>query len=379
MILKHRLEWGQQRMRLISIKVLKAGMVMGRTIWNDGGHPLIQKNVVVTNDIIKRLKELNIQYVYIKDELSEDIEILDVLTPNKRKEVVTHIKESFKQMKELNPQKASYVLDIKSKLITNIVDELLMSVLNSKEMLTVLTDAFVYDEYLYQHSLQVTIYSIAIAKQLGYSAEEMKVIGIGALLHDVGKLVVPQEIIKKPGKLTNEEFKLVKQHTKYGFDILRNLHSISLLVAHCAFQHHERLDGSGYPRGLVKDKIHPYAKIIAVADVFDAMSNDRVYRKKMLPHECIEIISKGRGTLFDENVVDALKQSVVHYPNGTVVLLSDGRRGIVIKQNDENSALPYIRIFEENNQIIKPTYHINLMELPNVSIVKVETDYIQYV
>lgn len=366
-------------MRLISIKVLKAGMIMARTIWNEGGHPLIQKDVEVTETIIKRLKDLNVQYVYIKDELSEDIEITDILSTHERKVAIEHIKESFNQMKGLNPKEAVFVLDKKSKIISSIVDDLLMSVLSSKEMLTVLTDTFIYDEYLYQHSIQVTIYSLMIAKELGYSAEEMRQIGIGALLHDIGKTVIPQEILNKPGKLTEEEFNLVKQHTKYGFDILRNLHTISLMVAHCAYQHHERLDGSGYPRGLVGDEIHPYAKIIAVADVFDAMTNKRVYKEKMLPYQCINIILHGRGTLFDEDVVDALKKNVVHYPNGSVVLLSDGRRGIVARQNVENSTLPYIRIFEENKQLINPTYYINLVEHPEVSIVKIEADYIEHV
>lgn len=130
-------------------------------------------------------------------------------------------------------------------MISSIVDELLHVISNNNEMLMILSDAYIYDEYLYQHLFQVTMYSIAIAKELGYSYEDQRLIGIGALLHDVGKLVIPQEIIKKPGDLTKEEFEEVKLHTKHGFDVLRNLHSVSLLVENCAFQHHERLDGSG--------------------------------------------------------------------------------------------------------------------------------------
>lgn len=154
------------------------------------------------------------------------------------------------------------MLDQQSKAIGNIVEDLLNSILNSEEILMVLTDAYMYDEYLYQHSFQVTLYSLAIAKEMGYSYEDLRLIGIGALLHDVGKLMIPREILLKPSRLTNEEYETMKQHTKHGFELLRNLHSVSLLVAHCAFQHHERLDGSGYPRGLVDVEIHPFAKII---------------------------------------------------------------------------------------------------------------------
>ncbi len=120
---------------------------------------------------------------------------------------------------------------------------------------------------------------------MGYSYEDLRLIGIGAMLHDVGKLLIPTEILLKPERLTNEEYEEMKQHARYGFDLLRNLHSVSLLVAHCAFQHHERIDGSGYPRGLVDFEIHPFAKIIGVADVFDAVTSNRVYREKILPSQ----------------------------------------------------------------------------------------------
>lgn len=366
-------------MRLISINVLKAGMVVGKTIWNEAGRPLLQKNVVVTEGIIDRLRQLNIQYVYIDDKISTGIEIEETVPPAVRVKAVNQITGSFSKVKGLNSHDASLVLDKESKVIGQIVDDLLDSILNSEEILTVLTDAFLYDEYLYKHSFQVTLYSIAIAKELGYSNDVLKTIGIGALLHDVGKLVVPTKVLLKPDSLTEEEFELMKKHTLYGFDILRNLHTISLLVAHCAYQHHERIDGSGYPRGLVDYEIHPFAKIIAVADVFDAVTSDRVYREKMLPSQGIKIIEAGSGTIYDKRVVDAFKNSIVHYPNGTILLLSDGRRGVVAKQNMNNSSKPWVRIFEENNNFLNSTYLVNLIDIPDVTVQKVETDYILHV
>lgn len=363
-------------MRLISINVLQSGMIVGRSIWNEAGHPLLQKGVVITDGIIRRLKNLNIQYIYIDDKLSEGIEIQELVTLAERNKAVKTITNSFKSLKKVDAKKASYILDQQSKELTNIIEDLMNSLIKSEEMLTVLTDVFLYDEYLYQHSFQVSLYSIAIAKELGYSYEDMRLIGIGALLHDVGKLLVPSEILMKPGRLTNEEFEEMKQHTRYGFDILRNLHSISLIVAHCAFQHHERLDGSGYPRGLVDFEIHPFAKIIGVADVFDAVTSDRVYRGRMLPSEGIEMLQAGSGSIYSETVVDALKRAVVQYPNGTTVKLIDGRRGIVSKQNPEKAARPFVRIFEENNEIVPVTYEIDLLEEPLIEIEKIETDYV---
>ena len=371
------LEWiGEEVMRLISIDVLKEGMVLGRTIWIEAGHPLLKKDVVINDRIIQRLQELNMHYLYIDDEISEGIEVKETVPTAMRNKAVSTIKSSFQSMDGLNPVNASYILDQQSKAIVSIVDELLSAVTGNDEILTILTDAYLFDEYLYQHSFQVTLYSIAIAKELGYSAEDLRLIGIGALLHDVGKLMVPKEILTKPGRLSNEEFDTMKKHTRYGFDLLRNLHSISLLVAHCAFQHHERIDGSGYPRGLVDFEIHPFAKIIGVADVFDAVTTNRVYREKMLPSQGLAIVEAGAGTIYDARIVRALKKAVVHYPNGVILKLSDNRRGIVSRQNTLNAALPFIRVFEEQNQLLSATYEINLVDYPGLTIECVETDYV---
>lgn len=360
------------------MNVLKEGMVVGRTIWNEAGHPLLHKDVIVTSRIVERLRDLNIQYLYIEDKVSRGIEVEETVTPAKRIQVVKNITKSFKEVKQTKSSQAPYVLDQQSKVIGLIVEDIMNSIIGSEEVLMVLTDAYLYDEYIYQHSFQVTMYSIAIAKEMGYSYDDIRLIGMGAMLHDIGKLLIPPEILSKPGKLTDEEYDEMKQHTRFGFDLLRNLHSVSLLVAHCAFQHHERIDGSGYPRGLVDFEIHPFAKIIAVADVFDALTSTRVYRKKMLPTDAISIIEEGRGIQFDARVVDAFKQSIVHYANGTLVLLNDGRRGIVSKQNLVDASRPWLRIFEENHSMLEATYEICLSDCPMLEIEKIELDFVVY-
>lgn len=365
-------------MRLISMNVLKEGMVVGRTIWNEAGHPLLHKEVVITSRIISRLRDLNIQYLYIEDKISSGIEIEETIAPEKRIQAVKNITKALDDVRHAKSAQASYVLDQQSKVIGLIVEDIMNSVTGSEEVLMVLTDAYLYDEYIYQHSLQVTLYAIAIAKEMGYPYDDLRLIGIGAVLHDVGKLLIPTEILKKPGKLTDDEFNEMKQHARYGFDLLRNLHSISLLVAHCAFQHHERIDGSGYPRGLVDFEIHPFAKIIAVADVFDALTSTRVYRKKLLPTEAIAIIEEGHGKKFDARVVDALKRSIVHYANGTIVLLNDGRRGIVSKQNLVDVSRPWIRVFEEAETLLAATYEVCMSDYPMLEIEKIETEFVAY-
>ena len=150
---------------------------------------------------------------------------------------------------------------------------------------------------------------------------------------------------------------------------------MSLIIAHCAYQHHERLDGSGYPRGIKGEDIHPFAKIIAVADVFDAMTSNRVYRKAMLPHQALEVLYAGSGTLFDANVIEAFRSSVAMYPNGMVVELNDGRKGIVTDQNKGVTDRPVIRIIEEYGQEIQTPYAMDLSTELDKVITGFDPDY----
>ncbi|MGR6898771.1 HD-GYP domain-containing protein [Rummeliibacillus sp. BSL5] len=363
-------------MRLITTTVLKAGMIIGRTIWNEANRPLLQKGAKVSEPMIKRLQQLNIHYVYIDDEISSNIEIEEAIPIDMRLKAVTQISSSFNKLKNIKGKEMTYCLDQESKHFVGIIDDLLDNIMKSREVLTVLSDAFLYDHYIYQHSMQVAIYSIAIAKEMNYSATELRQIGIGAILHDVGKMMIPQTILSKPDRLSDQEYETMKQHAQFGFDLLRNLHTISLLSAHCAFQHHERLDGSGYPRGLLNFEIHPYAKIIAVADVFDAVTSNRVYREKMMPSHGVEIIKKGSGTLYDEQVVEAFRRSVAYYQNGTVLLLSDGRRGIVCKQYKDNPERPWLRIFEESGRMVKATYELLLADCPEVFVESIDDAFV---
>ncbi|HJH11317.1 MAG TPA: HD-GYP domain-containing protein [Metalysinibacillus jejuensis] len=363
-------------MQLIALEAVRDGMTLGKTIWNDAGHPLLQQGVRLNERSIKRLEQLNVQYIYIDTALSKGIEVVETVPHTVRNCVVKEIRQSFEAVQKADKKKIAYVLEQKAYALSKDLDELIKIIMESGEALMVLSDAFLYDEYIYQHSFQVTLYALAIAKHLKYSEKDLKTIGMGALLHDIGKISIPQEILQKPSRLTEQEYEEMKEHTKYGFELLRNLYTMPLLVAHCAFQHHERLDGTGYPRGLTEKEIHPFAKIIAVADVFDALSSMRVYRKKILPVECLKIMAKGEGTEFDPIVLEALRKCIVHYPNGTILQLEDERRGIVIRQNPINPLRPVLRVFEEQGQILKATYELVLIDFPTLKIVEVQADYV---
>jgi HD-GYP domain-containing protein (c-di-GMP phosphodiesterase class II) len=217
--------------------------------------------------------------------------------------------------------------------------------------------------------LNVTLYALSIGLKLGLPQKDLEILGLGGILHDIGKMLIPSEILFKPGKLTSEEFTEMKKHTTYGYDILRNMHTIPLLVAHCAFQHHERLNGSGYPRGVKNEDIHLFGKILAVADVFDAVTSHRIYRSAMLPHEGLEILYAGSESLYEPVIIEAFRKSVAIYPFGLTVTLNDGRKGLVVGQNKDITERPIIRIIEAGGAELDSPYDINLKDHLAVSIV----------
>lgn len=162
------------------------------------------------------------------------------------------------------------------------------------------------DKYTYHHSLRVQEYSFKIAKELGLSLEVISDVFDAAALHDIGKIKVPETILNKPGRLTDDEFTMMKQHSTYGYEMIKDVYDKK--IAKIILQHHERLDGSGYPHGLKGEEILLEAKIIGIADTYDAMTSDRVYRKGMNPIIAIEELKRLSGIHYDKEIVDAFER-----------------------------------------------------------------------
>ncbi|CAA7599547.1 HD/PDEase domain protein [Acididesulfobacillus acetoxydans] len=167
-----------------------------------------------------------------------------------------------------------------------------------------------FDRYTYVHSIHVAVLSLMMAEQLAYKRKDLRDLVLGALLHDVGKERIPLALLNRPGKLTLNEFELVKEHPSLGEEILR-LKPLSLSAYLVICQHHERWNGRGYPDGLHGTQIHPFAQIAAVADVYDALTTDRPYRKGLPGRVAYEMVVAGAGTDFSEEVVEAFQEIVV--------------------------------------------------------------------
>lgn len=336
-------------MRLISIANVEPNQVLAKTIQNEKGHTLLNAGVKLNDRMIDRLKEMNVTLVYIEDDRTNDIEVEEVLKEETRQKAIETIKDQFNALVESGSGNYTVAKQDFGKEFKGTINNILNDLRTHKDVVNVLIDVHAYDNYTFKHSMNVSVYSLAIARALEYNEQQLMEVGLGAILHDVGKISISREVLDKKGPLTKEERQMMQEHTTAGFEILRKLHEIPLLSAHCAYQHHERVDGKGYPRGLEGDKIHPYAKIIAVADVFDALISERSYRKAMLPHLAMEVIYSGAGTAFDMEIVQTFRDTVCIYPTGLEVVLSNGCTGIVVRQNFTLPSRPVIRLLTDKN------------------------------
>jgi len=221
--------------------------------------------------------------------------------------------------------------------------------------------------------LNVCILAIAFARQLGYPEEALHDIGICGLLHDVGKMKIPPEVLNKPGKLTPEELKIMHRHTVLGRNLLMSAGSGAAQAVDVAWGHHEKLDGTGYPRGLTDSKISRYARIIAIVDAFDAMTADRCYSPSMSSTQALKIIYRARGTHFDAELAEQFLRTIGLYPPGSLVELVNGQVGLVFETNQQYRQLPkLIMLLDCDKQPIKET----IVDLAQVEQGKLGREYL---
>lgn len=214
------------------------------------------------------------------------------------------------------------------------------------------------DDYTYRHNIGVGVIATLIGKWLHLSSTELEKVTIAATLHDIGKTKIPSYILNKPGKLTAEEYDIVKKHTLYGYKLLKNTVGISRDISLVALQHHERENGTGYPFGIHGEQISLISKIVAVADVFHAMSSKRVYHDALPFYSVIKQMNEDVFGKFDPKILLPFLSNIMQTLVGSEVVLSDGRCGVILMLNPYNSLMPLVKVDEtiinlaENKQIV---------------------------
>nr|WP_315483095.1 HD-GYP domain-containing protein [uncultured Undibacterium sp.] len=227
-----------------------------------------------------------------------------------------------------------------------LVEEIANSVMRNPGALIGLARLKTADDYTYMHSVAVCALMIALSRQLGLSDDETREAGLAGLLHDIGKMAVPPAILNKPGRLTDDEFVSVKEHPSAGHAMLLEAKGVGEIALDVCLHHHEKMDGSGYPKGLKGDQISLYAKMGAVCDVYDAITSNRPYKEGWCPAESLKKMSEWSRGHFDEVVFQAFVRSIGIYPVGTLVKLQSGRLGVVVEQQlGKSLLLPKVRVF----------------------------------
>lgn len=317
-------------MRFMSVEDIEPGQYLGKTVYSSNGTVLLSAGVQLTVYMINTLKRIGVTMIYIKDPDFEDIEIEEVLSDSTKGMIfkdMSHTLEAVRSGKDWSTKKVSVS-----------IEALLEDVLSHRGVLLQLTDIRTTDNDDYLHAVNVCLLSSMIGINMGLNYSQLKDLAIGALLHDIGKA--------NPLPEGASEDDRDHHHTWRGFEMLKNKREFNLLIAHTALQHHERLNGSGLPRGLDSESIHLFPKIVAVANKYDNLigGGSGNAGRPLLPHEACEQLMASSEHELDHEVLVEFTRIISVYPNGTAVRLSTKETGVVVRQHRGLPGRPVIRI-----------------------------------
>ncbi|MCK8058246.1 MULTISPECIES: HD-GYP domain-containing protein [unclassified Fusibacter] len=343
-------------MRRIPLTNAKTGEIIAQAIYDDQGRILLKAGITLTERLIKKIESQQILSIYITDH-KDDIETLtDIISPQLRYEAINKVKSVYDEFvseeTERNIKSGKVSMFKENVHITNLnkmVEDILTEVFSNKNALVEMVDIKKMDNYLYEHAVNTAVLSLLIGLEIHLNENDLRRLIVAALLMDVGNNLIDQTPLQKKGEIDNQERHTIETHVRKGFDFVRNYSDIPVNTRNLILQHHERIDGSGYPNGLKGDEINMLAKIIAIADTYDALTSDRPFRPAYHPNEALEKIMGDAGKLFDFSLVNVFAKRVLAYPVGTYVKLSNGDIGEIIASNRDIPLRPVVEILKSAN------------------------------
>lgn len=331
-------------MRGIDIRDLKEGQKLARPIYDDAGRVLLHKGTIIKDIYVKRLNEFGIPFVYVEDELIGPLEVEDLLHDSVRIQSVKMIKFTM--------EKAKISKDIDIRYVSEIVNKIIDDIALSPDLLINFSDIRSKSLHLFNHCISVAVLAIVTGIVLKLDQLKLKNLGMGAILHDIGKSLVFSE-----------------EHTTLGFNLIKQNKEINIACAHVAYQHHERYDGKGFPRGLKGEKIHLFAQITAIANYYDNLVSPLDMEEKLYPYQAIEKLTAESGKMFHLELVEAFTRNIVPYPVGSLAKLNTGALGVVVGLHSNFPTRPIIKLITDKFGAI-------LAEFPELDLLEERTIFI---
>ncbi len=311
-------------MYFTKIEDVSSGDTLAAPVKDTYDKTLITAGQMLTTKTINRLKRFGINGVWITNSETDNLIFENIIEQELKEETV-------KSLRKLNIDKT---LENAKSIVNQVTQNIDKDYVNIKS----------FDGYTYEHSVGVAIYSTLVGIEIGLTEKELENLAYGALLHDIGKSAVSNEILGKPDSLTEDEYGEVKRHVEFGYNMLKDIIEIPAPVKQIVYQHHENEDGSGYPRSVKGNKIYKLAKIVHITDVYDAVISKRPYKEPMSAEEAIGYLKENEGKLFDKNLTEIFINTVPAYPKGILVKLNNGEVGIVIANRKGNVLRPVVQI-----------------------------------
>ncbi len=350
-------------MRQIYLTEAKPGMILARYIMNAAGQILLAPGAVLTEEYIRKLAALEVATIFVKDPDFPDIAAPEYLTVQTQQRALAILDSTMKQI----ARGETFAPDAVDSIAADIVEELLAK----PHLIIHLAGIMTHDDDTLAHSLNCSVYAAILARLAGFSVTRIKEITSGALLHDIGKIWIDKALLHKKGRLTAKEYTIVKMHPEKGFKaLIAKRWELSSLVAHMAWQHHERIDGRGYPRKLKGGEILPYARLLAIADVYEAITANRPYRRAMPPEAVYDVIRSGLGSNLDADFGRLFLSKLAVYIPGMRVALNNGETAIVVSIPPDTPQRPVVRLIAHpDGSPYRVPKDISLAKRPKLQII----------
>lgn len=366
--------------RPVEVKYLQEGMILAETIYDVDGKALFNEGLKLNETRIERIRVLDKSLVLIEERTEVTPKPASLASKSLFEEKAAQRKSAI--LNETRDDASRIVKDllddvldghsIKADKIKKIVERIIDVILTDDKIVLNLSNLSAIDEYLLSHSVNVCVLSLVTGIFSGLTQQKLMQLGTGALIHDIGKMLIPSEVYNKPEKLTQQEYIEMQSHTIYGHKILRETLKLENDTANIALWHHERMDGKGYPHQLTKHEIPIFAKIVAVADVFDAITSDRVYCEKVTYYKGVEYLIEQADSQFDSDIVKKFITMIGYYPIGLFVKLNTGDVGQIMTKN---KLCPIVRVtMDSTGSRLSNYYEIDLYKNPGISIIDIDIE-----